>query len=125
MTAALGERARRCAESLRAKGLDLGAFNTEESADDVAVLRQALGVPRVALFGFSYGTHLALAIMRRSPDAIDRVILAGTEGPGDTWKLPSTFDAQFDELARQAGGDLTANGFACWRGRRRSRSRFR
>ncbi len=108
MTAALGERARRCAESLRAKGLDIGAFNTEESAGDVAVLRHALGVPRVALFGFSYGTHLALAIMRRSPDAIDRVILAGTEGPGDTWKLPSTFDAQFDELARQAGGDLTA-----------------
>jgi pimeloyl-ACP methyl ester carboxylesterase len=108
MTAALGERARRCAESLRARGLDIGAFNTEESAGDVAVLRNALGVPRVALFGFSYGTHLALAIMRRSPDAIDRVILTGTEGPGDTWKLPSTFDAQFDELARQAGGDLTA-----------------
>jgi pimeloyl-ACP methyl ester carboxylesterase len=65
-------------------------------------------VPRVALFGFSYGTHLALAVLRRWPDAVDRAVLAGTEGPADTWKLPATFDAQLEELSRQSGGTLAA-----------------
>jgi pimeloyl-ACP methyl ester carboxylesterase len=108
MAAELGGRAKRCADSLKQKGLDLAAFNTEESAADVVVLQRALGVPRVALLGFSYGTHLALAVVRRAPDAIERVVLAGTEGPNDTWKLPSVMDAQLEKLSQQSGGELAA-----------------
>ena len=108
MATELGGRARRCAESLQQKGVDLGAFNTAESADDVVDLQRALGVPRVALFGFSYGTHLALAVVRRAPAAIERIVLAGTEGPGDTWKLGSVMEAQLAELSRQSGGTLVA-----------------
>ena len=108
MSAELGGRARRCAESLKQRGVDLSTFNTAESADDVVDVQRALGVPRIALFGFSYGTHLALAVVRRAPAAIERVVLAGTEGPGDTWKLPSVMEAQLEELSRQSGGTLLA-----------------
>jgi pimeloyl-ACP methyl ester carboxylesterase len=103
MVEVLGPRAIRCASELRAKGIDLAAYNTEASADDLEDLRKALGVPKISLFGFSYGTHLALAAVRRHPESIDRVILAGTEGPDHSQKYPHTFDLQLARLAQLEG----------------------
>lgn len=87
-----------CAAELRAKGIDLSAYNTNASADDLEDLRVALGVPKISLLGFSYGTHLALAAVRRHPSSLDRVVLAGTEGPDHSQKLPHTFDLQLARL---------------------------
>lgn len=103
MAEVLGPRSRRCADELRAKGIDLAAYNTEASADDLEDLRKALGVPKISLFGFSYGTHLALSAIRRHPESIDRVILAGTEGPDHSQKYPHTFDLQLARLAHLEG----------------------
>jgi pimeloyl-ACP methyl ester carboxylesterase len=103
MIEVLGPRSIRCANDLREKGIDLAAYNSEASADDLEDLRKALGVPKISLFGFSYGTHLALAAIRRHPDSIDRVILAGTEGPDDSQKYPHTFDQQLARLAQLEG----------------------
>jgi pimeloyl-ACP methyl ester carboxylesterase len=61
--------------------VDLSAYNTNESADDLEDLRKALGVDQISLWSISYGTHLAFATMRRHPASIHRAILAGTEGP--------------------------------------------
>lgn len=93
----------RCAAELRAKGIDLAAYHTEASADDLEDLRRALGAPKISLFGFSYGTHLALAAVRRHPQSIDRVILAGTEGPDHSQKYPHTYDLQLARLAHLEG----------------------
>ena len=48
--------------------VDLTGYNSNESADDLEDLRKALGVPKISLWGISYGTHLALAteVARRS-----------------------------------------------------------
>ena len=108
MTRNLLDRARRCAEQLRQKGLDPGAYNTQESADDVEDLRKALGVDRVVLFGFSYGTHLGLSVLRRWPSSVERAVLAGTEGPGHTWKFARTMDAQLAKLSDAAGGEVVS-----------------
>ncbi|MGE0864489.1 MAG: alpha/beta fold hydrolase, partial [Vicinamibacterales bacterium] len=99
MAEVLGPRAVACAAELRAKGIDLAAYNTLASADDLEDLRLALGVPKISLLGFSYGTHLGLAAARRHPGSIDRLILAGTEGPDDSQKLPHTYDLQLARLA--------------------------
>lgn len=99
MTEVLAPRLVACAGELRAKGVDLAAYNTDASADDLEDLRTALGVPKISVFGFSYGTHLALAAIRRHPASIDRAILAGTEGPEDTQKYPHTFDLQLARLS--------------------------
>jgi len=88
-----------CASQWRAQGVDLGAYNTEASADAVEDLRKALGAPKVTLFGFSYGTHLALAVLRRHGTNVDRAILAGTEGPDDSQKYPHTFELQLARLS--------------------------
>lgn len=103
MAEVLAPRSIRCATELREKGIDLSAYNTEASADDLEDLRKALGVPKISLFGFSYGTHLALAAIRRHPASIDRVILAGTEGPDHSQKYPHTFDLQLARLAQLEG----------------------
>jgi pimeloyl-ACP methyl ester carboxylesterase len=99
MTTVLGPRLVACANEQRAKGIDLSSYNTEASADDLEDLRLALGVPKITLFGFSYGTHLGLAAVRRHPTSIDKVILAGTEGPDDSQKYPHTFDLQLARLS--------------------------
>jgi len=95
---------RSCAEELGRAEVDLAAYHTNNNADDLDALRQALGVERVSLWAISYGTHLALATLRRHGTAIHRVILAGVEGPDHTLKLPSAIEAEMlriDSLVRQ------------------------
>lgn len=109
--------ARQCVEAWRSRGIDLAAFTTEESADDIESLRSSLGAPRIALLGGSYGSHLALAVMRRHPGTVARVALFGVEGPDQTFKRPSLVDsilvhlgelAKKDSVYRRARPDLEA-----------------
>lgn len=90
------------AAGLRARGIDPGAYNTRESADDVESLRQTLGYRQFTLWGRSYGSHLALAVLRQHPRSVDRVVLVGPEGPDHTWKLPSGADAVIERLGQRA-----------------------
>lgn len=70
-------------------GVDLNAYNTEESADDLAALCTVLHAKQLRLVGISYGTHLAISYIRRHPKLVERVVLAGVEGPDHTLKLPN------------------------------------
>src|SRR5262245_20551910 len=79
--------------------VDLTGYNTNESADDLEDLRKALGADQISLWSISYGTHLAFAAMRRHPASIHRAILAGTEGPDHTYKLPSNIQKHLEDLA--------------------------
>lgn len=99
------ERARAAAKHFRSQGIDLSAYNTVEAADDIEDLRQALGVKKLDLLGFSYGTHLALSVIRRHGANINRAVLIGTEGPNHTLKLPSTSQRQLELLSKLAARD--------------------
>jgi len=103
--AVFAEATRRCADRLRKAGIDPGSLNTRESAADLNDLRVALGAKKLVLWGISYGTHLAIATLRYHPDAVERVILAGIEGPDDTYKLPSDQQSLMEEIARLAYHD--------------------
>jgi len=103
--AEVAKAARACAERLRKSGVDVGAYNTRESAADLEDLRKALGAQKLILWGISYGTHLSIATLRYQPDTVDRVILAGIEGPDDTYKLPSDQQTLMEEIARLAAHD--------------------
>jgi len=94
-----------CADGLRAKGIDLAAYNTRESAADLEDLRKALGVPKISLWAISYGTHLALATLKAHEASIDRVILAGVEGLDDTLKRPTDQQALLARVAALAAAD--------------------
>lgn len=96
--------ARDCVAEWKGKGVDVQAFTTEESADDVEALRLALGVPKLDLVGFSYGTHLIFSVLRRHEPHVGRAVLMAVEGPADTWKYPETLDIQLQRLSHLATG---------------------
>jgi pimeloyl-ACP methyl ester carboxylesterase len=72
---------RACRDRLTAAGVDLGAYQSRESARDVADLLAVLNIEKATLFGVSYGTRLALTIMRDHPKRIVSAILDGVYPP--------------------------------------------
>jgi len=69
-----------CRQDL-AEVAELSAYHTEASAADVEALRQALGYEKINLWGTSYGTWLALEVMRRYPKGIRSVALDSVYPP--------------------------------------------
>jgi len=125
MAEVLGPRSVACAAELRAKGIDLSAYTTVASADDLEDLRLALGVPKISLFGFRYGTHLGLAAARRHPGSIERLILAGTEGPDHSQKLPPPSTCSWRGSTRSSRDPRRRQSQDWWRPRARYSKRCR
>lgn len=94
-----------CVQFWKKRGVDLAGYNTWESAKDLDDLRVALGAEKISLWGISYGTHLALAALKRMPGRIDRVVLVSSEGLGQTVKLPAATDAYFARLQQAIDRD--------------------
>jgi pimeloyl-ACP methyl ester carboxylesterase len=104
----LRQRTTTCAAQWTARDVAITEYNTVASADDVEDVRRALGVERLNLLAFSYGTHVALAALRRHPASFSHVVLAGTRGPDHSLKLPSTFDFVFRRLSTLAPAEAIA-----------------
>jgi pimeloyl-ACP methyl ester carboxylesterase len=66
---------RRCHDRLAGEGIDLSAYHSAASAADVNDLRLALGYDRLNLYAVSYGTRLALTLMRDHPEAVRSAVL--------------------------------------------------
>ena len=107
---ALTASARACAEFWRAKGVDPSAYTTAASADDIDDLRRALGAEKLSLLAHSYGTALALETMRRHGAGIDRVVLAGVEGPDRALQLPLVADFALRRLSTMAAAAPALHG---------------
>ncbi|MBA2340294.1 MAG: alpha/beta fold hydrolase [Pyrinomonadaceae bacterium] len=101
------EKTETCANYWRSQGVDLAAYNTEENADDLESLRVALGAEKINLWSISYGTHLALAAIKRHGNRINRAILAGVEGLDQTYKLPANTQQQLELINELAKRDTT------------------
>ncbi len=70
-----------CMEEVRAMGIEPMFFNTTQNAADVADLVGALGYDMVDLLGVSYGTRLALEVVRTQPEIVRAVVLDSTVAP--------------------------------------------
>lgn len=68
---------------------DLRQFTTPIAAGDVDAVRRALGAARINLVGASYGTRLALEVLRQYPQRVRRVVLDGVAPPDMV--LPQAF----------------------------------
>ncbi|MBK9123693.1 MAG: alpha/beta fold hydrolase [Chloroflexi bacterium] len=106
-----------CRDRLLANGVDLTAYTSAENAADVEALRLALGYEQVNLLGISYGTRLALTVMRDYPDGVRSVILDSVYPPNidtnynvvsDTYELISRMfaDCAADPACSAAYPDL-------------------
>jgi pimeloyl-ACP methyl ester carboxylesterase len=96
---------RACVAEWRAKGVDVAGFTVAESAADIDDLRRALGASKISLLGHSYGTYLALAVIRAHGDTVERAALLATAGPDDMRKLPLMLDSQMAKLSLLARED--------------------
>lgn len=75
-----------------------------ESARDIPLLAKHLGVEKIDILAVSYGTHLAMALMKAAPDLIDRAVFCGFEGPDQTWKFAAPFSRQFKKYDETSSG---------------------
>jgi pimeloyl-ACP methyl ester carboxylesterase len=77
-----------CAERL---GPRRDSFASIDSADDIEAVRRRLGVPRLAIYGVSYGTWVAQQYARRYPTHVERLILDSVVSPvPDRWDVRIT-----------------------------------
>lgn len=99
-----------CAEQLRAVA-DLSAYNTAANSADVNDLRIALGYEKVNLWGGSYGTRLALGVMRDFPEGLRSVVLDAPYGPEvDLYRAtPGSFDRALNVLVEECAADDACN----------------
>lgn len=77
----LGSLVAPCVDEIKASGADLAAYNTANNARDVQALMRTLGYPEYNIYGISYGTRLALEVMRTAPEGVRSVVLDGVAPP--------------------------------------------
>jgi pimeloyl-ACP methyl ester carboxylesterase len=99
--------ARQCYSRLTGEGVDPGLATSAENAADVNDLRVALGYEQWNLFGVSYGTRLALTVMRDFPEGVRSVILDSTYPPqSDLYaELQANFDRSLGVLFASCAAD--------------------
>lgn len=71
----------KCVAELKAGGRDLTSFNTVQNAKDVRALMQTLGYASYNIYGVSYGTKLALEVMRSAPEGVRSVVIDSVAPP--------------------------------------------
>lgn len=100
-----------CYEGLLAAGVVLDAYRTEENAADVNDIISALELESVNIYGISYGSRLALTVMKDPHPAIRAVILDGVYPPSvlayeeDPANIARVFEAVIDGCAQDAACD--------------------
>lgn len=99
-----------CRKQLSRKA-DLTLYNSAAVSDDLAELRQALGLREWNLMGQSYGTRIALTAMRDRPEGIRSVVLDSVAPPeADGYADgPSKFETAIAELAADCAADRGCN----------------
>jgi len=97
----------RCAARHLAAGRQLSAYNSLQIATDVEALRRTLKLESVVLFGISYGSRLALTVMKLYPKNISAAILDSVLPPqADNAAYSSNrFGAVLDRLFRACQQD--------------------
>jgi pimeloyl-ACP methyl ester carboxylesterase len=90
---------------------DLSAYNTVSNAADVNDLRVALGYEQVNLWATSYGTRLALGVMRDYPQGLRSVVLDGTYPPDVDLYLesPANLERAAGRLFQACAADAACN----------------
>lgn len=100
-----GELVTQCLDEIKAKSGDITAYNTTQNALDTQALMQALGYGEWNLYGISYGTQLALEVMRSAPEGtrsvvIDSVFPTDVRGYDENLKpLQESIQATLDQCA--------------------------
>jgi pimeloyl-ACP methyl ester carboxylesterase len=106
--AAIADALATCAAELTEEGYDLSAYNSAQNAADVADLATALGYEQINIFGTSYGSRLALTILRDHPEVVRSAVIGAVVGPQDDFSVDTigftdrVLNVLFDDCAADA-----------------------
>jgi pimeloyl-ACP methyl ester carboxylesterase len=100
---------RRCADRLRAEGVDLAGYTLAQRVDDLEAARRALGFTRIDLVSESVGTRTAMIYAWRYPSSIERSVMVGVNPPGHFVFDPKTTDAQIRRYSTLCAKDDRCN----------------
>ena len=102
---------RACHDRLVREGVNLNAYTTIQNAADVHDLVRALGYQQVNLYGTSYGSRLALTVMRLFPADLRSVVLDSVMPPQTNFFTGrAAADQQaFDTLFRGCAASTACN----------------
>ncbi|MGW0854012.1 alpha/beta hydrolase [Streptomyces sp. NPDC002690] len=104
---ALRDRAASFAEACGSKYGDLLPYmDTRSTAQDLDVIREALGARRINYFGYSYGTYLGAVYAQLHPDRVRRFVLDSVVDPEGVWYE--------DNIAQDYAFDARHKAFAAW-----------
>jgi pimeloyl-ACP methyl ester carboxylesterase len=98
-----------CRTRLASAGYELSAYKTGENAADIADLRTAMKIDQWHVYGVSYGSDLALQLLRDHPEGIRSVVLDSVVPPQTNlmtqlWPTAAEgYRALFDGCAAQSG----------------------
>ena len=100
-----------CHDRLVKEGINLNNYTTLENAADVHDLIRALGYQQVNLDGVSYGTRLALTVMRLFPADLRSVVLNSVIPPQVNFftSVPQATVRAFDVLFQRCAADHSCN----------------
>ncbi len=102
---------RACRAAMEAEGLDLAGYSSAALAADAEALRQALGLPPWNVYGVSFGTHVALNLVRDHPEGVRALILDSVFPPNAPyldWLRP--FAEGLDVVASACAADPACAG---------------
>ncbi|MEO8608408.1 MAG: alpha/beta fold hydrolase [Chloroflexota bacterium] len=101
---------RDCRAKLEAKGIHPQFYTNEQNAADIAAARSLLGYEQINLFGISYGTRLALTVLRDQREGIRSVTLDSTHPPqimyNETTGAQRDFERSFGVLESLCNADI-------------------
>ena len=102
---------RSCFEDLRSRA-DLDNYDTPTVAEDVADLREALGIEEWNIFGISYGTTVALEVLRSHPEGVRSAVIDSVYPPtvrNDMATYAQLGDDAFERLYEACADDEACN----------------
>lgn len=104
------QQAKACHDRLINQGIDLSGFNSLQNAADVNDLVHALGYQKMTIYGVSYGTRLALTVMRLYPGVVRDAVLDSVYPPNhNRADLPSDAQRVFNVLFQGCAKDPNCN----------------
>lgn len=100
-----------CSARLRREGRDPANYTTRTTVADIADMRAALGIKEWNLLGGSYGSRVALAVMRYRPEGVRSVILDSVFPPQIRFyqEEPAKIAWAIDKVARACAADRDCN----------------
>ena len=97
---------RKCRMQLTSDDIDVSTFNSFQLAKDAEAIRSALQIDKWNIYGVSYGTTVALNLLRNHGDHVSAMILDSPFPPNAPWlDFVRPFDASFKVLEKKIAED--------------------